>query len=74
MPVYDGITYSFHARRRMQKRGISPQDVELVLRFGDGQQEEDGTWIYELERIQVVIAERETTAHVVTVIRLRKHT
>ncbi len=74
MPVYDAITYSDHATRRMRQRRISPEDVELVLRVGDGSLEDDGTWRVELDRLAVVIVEREAVAHVVTVMRLRKHT
>ena len=58
----------------MRKRSISRQDVELVLRIGEGHVEDDGKWLYELGHIQVVIVERGAAAHVVTVIRLRKHT
>jgi hypothetical protein len=72
MPVYSEITYSAHAERRMRKRRVSRADVTLVLRIGDGFPEEDGTWTYELGHIRVVIVERDTIAHVVTVIRLRK--
>lgn len=74
MPAYETITYSRHAERRMRTRGLSRWDVELALRIGDGQLEDDGTWTYDLDRIRVVIVERGNTAHVVTVIRLRKHT
>lgn len=74
MPAYDEITYSDHAVRRMRKRRISRQDVELVLRIGDGVLDDDGTWMYTLDRLTVVIVERGETAHVVTVMRMRKHT
>ncbi|MGI8483342.1 MAG: DUF4258 domain-containing protein [Thermomicrobiales bacterium] len=74
MPVFDAITYSTHAERRMRKRGLSRQDVELVLRIGEGFHDDDGTWVYELGSIRVVIDDRDATAHVVTVIRMRKHT
>jgi urease accessory protein UreE len=73
MPVYDEITYSDHARQRMRKRRIGRDDVELVLRIGDGRAEEDGTWIYELDTLRVIVVERGTAAHVVTVIHLRSH-
>ena len=36
--------------------------------------QEDGTWVYELGRVRVVIVDRDDAAHVVTVIRLRKNT
>ncbi len=58
----------------MRKRRISPEDVELVLRAGDGFLEDDGTWRYELDRLAVVIVEREDDARIVTVMRMRKHT
>jgi peroxiredoxin len=73
MPVYNAITYSRHAEQRMRIRGLSRQDVELALRIGDGFPEDDGTYVYELDRIRVVIVERGAVAHVVTVIKMRKH-
>jgi hypothetical protein len=74
MPVSDAITYSRHALQRMRQRRISRDDVELVLRIGEGVPEDDGTWTYQLDRLAVVIVEREGAAHVVTVMRMRKHT
>lgn len=71
MPEYSEITYSRHARTRIAKRHIPESDVSLVLRIGDGYPEDDGTWIYSLGHIRVVIVERDDTAHVVTVIRQR---
>jgi len=47
MPVYSAITCSSHAERRMHKRRLSRHDVELVLRIGEGYEEDDGTWVYE---------------------------
>ena len=58
----------------MRRRRFPRQDVELVLRVGEGVEEDDGTWVYELGNIRVVIVERGTTAHVVTIVRLRSHT
>lgn len=72
MPEYEVITYSQHATQRMRQRRISRPEVALVLRIGEGYPEDDGTWIYELGHIRVVIIERDNAAHVVTVIRLRK--
>lgn len=72
-PVYDEITYSEHAVRRMRKRRITRVDVELVLRLGEGFQEDDGTWLYELDQLIVVIVDRDVAAHVVTVMRKRRH-
>lgn len=74
MPAFETITYSTHAEWRMRKRGFSRQDVELVLRIGDGYMQDDGTWAYELGRVRVVIVDRDDAAHVITVIRLRKST
>jgi hypothetical protein len=42
--------------------------------LGEGYEDDDGTWVYELEHIRVVIEERGAAAHVVTVVRLRRHT
>jgi hypothetical protein len=58
----------------MQKRRLSPHDVELVLRIGEGYEEDDGTWVYAFTNIRVVIVERRSAAHVVTEMRLRSHT
>ena len=74
MPVFDVITFSKHAERRMMKRRISRHEAELTLRIGTGFPEDDGTWIYELGQVRVVIVERGPAAHVVTVIQLRRHT
>jgi hypothetical protein len=74
MPVFSNITYSKHVEQRLRKRRLSRPDVELVLRVGDGYPEDAGTRVYELDHIRVVIVERGTTAHVVTVIRMRSGT
>ncbi len=48
MPIFDEITYIAHAVRRMRKRGLFRQDVELGLRFGEGYPDAGGKWKYEL--------------------------
>ncbi len=48
MSIFDRVTYSRHALRRMQKRHVSPEEVVMALRFGEGHFDEgDGTWPYE---------------------------
>ena len=76
MPIFDAIIYSWHARQRMKQRRIAAKDVELALRIGEGHPGDDGTWIYELGDIRVVIvdADDDSTAHIVTVIRMRNRT
>ncbi|HWV35199.1 MAG TPA: DUF4258 domain-containing protein [Thermomicrobiales bacterium] len=75
MPIFDAIIYSWHARQRMKQRRIAAKDVELALRIGEGHPGDDGTWIYELGDIRVVIVDADdATAHIVTVIRLRNRT
>lgn len=71
MPVFDAITYTRHARERMDERRIRREDVELTLRTGEGRPGRHDTWIYESGRYRVVIAEEDGTALVLTVIRLR---
>lgn len=73
MPVYTGITFSWHAVQRMRKRRITARDVELALRIGEGHPAHDQTWSYELGSLRVIVAELGTHAHIVTVIRLRSH-
>jgi hypothetical protein len=55
MPQYSAITYSGHAEQRMRRRRLSRQDVELVLRIGEWVEEDDGSWLYDLGNIRVVI-------------------
>ena len=75
MPIYTAITYSWHAQRQMQRRRVHDTDVALVLRVGEGYpNDEEEAWIYEFGTLRVVVVERGDIAHVVTVIRLRKHT
>jgi len=71
MPVFDAITYTRHARERMDERRIRREDVEFTLRTGEGRLGRHDTWIYESGRYRVVIAEEDGTALVLTVIRLR---
>jgi hypothetical protein len=73
MPLFERITYSAHAFTRMRQRRIAPQDVALALRIGEGYEEEDGTWMYELGRVRVVILDRGDEAHVINVIKLKGH-
>lgn len=71
MPQFERISYSAHASLRMRQRRISREDVALVLRIGQGYEDENGSWVYELGRFRVVIQDREEEAHVITAIRLR---
>ena len=75
MPTFDRITYSGHAFARMRRRRISTDDVRLTPRVGEGYyDEEDDTWTYVLGHVAVVISERDDSAHVITVMRVREHT
>lgn len=75
MPSYDAITYSWHAVQRMKQRRITAQDVELILRIGEGQyDEDDGTWTYTLGTLAVVIVDWDATVHVITAMRRKSHT
>ncbi len=71
MPIFERIDYSSHATKRMRRRHITEEDVEIVLRFGAGRPGEEETWIYELGHIRVVVVEYESSARVVTVVRLK---
>lgn len=71
MPLFDRITFSFHALLRMRQRRISADDVTLVLRIGDGEEDGNGNWVYELGRFRVVIQDRGDEAHVITAIKLK---
>jgi urease accessory protein UreE len=71
MTLYEHIDISVHAARRMRQRRISREDVEVVLRFGEGRPGEEDTWIYELGHIRVVVVEYESSARVDTVVRLK---
>lgn len=71
MPQYDTIEYTEHARRRMERRGVRPEDVELVLRHGEGRPGPHGSWLFELGRWRVAVIESGNTARVLTVIRLK---
>jgi hypothetical protein len=71
MPLFERITYSAHATLRMRQRRISNEDVALVLRIGQGFEDENGNWVYELGRLRVIIDDRAEEAHVVTAIKLR---
>lgn len=78
MPEFEFIEYTRHARERMCDRRITPDEVEIALRFGDGRPGGSGTWVYELQSgsaagIRVIVKEFNSSARVVTVIRLRKH-
>lgn len=48
MPIFDEIAFGAHTVRRMRKRGLSRQDVGLVLRAGEGYPDAGGQWKYEL--------------------------
>lgn len=71
MPQYDAIDYTDHALRRMARRGMQPEDVELVLRQGEGRPGPQGSWLFELGRWRVAVIESGNTARVLTVIRLK---
>ena len=71
MPLFERITYSAHASSRMRQRRISSEEVALVLRIGEGYEDDNGNWVYELGRLRVVIQAREDEAHVITAIKLR---
>jgi hypothetical protein len=71
MPVFETVEYSDHATRQMRTRRIAKQQVELVLRIGEGGPGEDeGTWGYQLGFIRVIVVEYEHLARIVTAIRL----
>lgn len=74
MPLFERITYSAHALIRMRQRRISPEDVALALRVGEGYEDDDGNWIYELGRLRVIIQDRDSDAHVITAIKLKGRT
>lgn len=74
MPLFERITYSAHALIRMQQRRISPEDVALALRVGEGYEDDDGNWIYELGRLRAIIQDRDSDAHVITAIKLKGRT
>jgi hypothetical protein len=71
LPVFDEITYTPHARERMEERRIRREDVEFTLRTGEGRPGKHGTWVYESGRYRVVVTEDHGAARVLTVIRLR---
>ncbi len=71
MPVFENVDYSVHAPRRMRRRRISKEDIEIVLRFGEGRPGEEETWIHELGHIRAVVVEYGSSARVVTVVRLK---
>jgi hypothetical protein len=71
MSLFDRIAYSSNARMRMRQRRLAPEDVALVLRIGDGYEDDDGTWVYEFGRIRVVILDRGHEAYVITVMKLK---
>jgi hypothetical protein len=71
MPVYDKITYTQHARERVDERRIHREDVEYTLRTGEGRPGKHDSWIYESGRYRVVVTEDDGTALVLTVVRLR---
>lgn len=74
MPIFRAMTFSAHALLRMRERRISREDVAFVLDHGEGTFEEDGTWFFDLGTIRVVVVDWGDIAHVVTVLKLRKHT
>lgn len=62
MPEYDSIEFTHHALERMQERRISREDVQLVLRLGEGRPGKRGTWLYEMRSgsgpgIRIVVKE-----------------
>lgn len=69
MPIFDKITYTKHAERRMRERRITREDVEFALRNGEGRPGEQDDWVFEVGRHRIVIVESENTARVLTVIR-----
>lgn len=69
MPIFEKIVYTSHAERRMRERHISKEDVEFVLRNGEGRPGEQGDWVFEAGRYRIVIVEKGATARVLTVIR-----
>lgn len=71
MPIYDHIDYTLHAVDQMKSRRFTEADVELVLRLGEGRPGRRGKWIFELGNIRVVVVEYESSARIITVIRLR---
>jgi hypothetical protein len=73
VPIFDRITYSSHASLRMRQRRVSADDVALVLRIGEGYEDEYGSWVYQLGRFRVVVLDQGSEAHVITVIKLKGH-
>jgi hypothetical protein len=71
VPLFEHITYTQHASDRMVERGISRDDVELMLRIGEGRPGKRGIWLYELGAWRVVTMEADGSARIITVIRLR---
>jgi hypothetical protein len=76
---FTNVVYTRHAIDRMQQRRISKEEVEAVLRFGEGYLDDDEFWVFEMEslhdrRLRVIVTESGDDARVVTVMRLRRAT
>lgn len=69
MPLFENITFTRHAERRMRERRIRRAEVEFVLLNGEGRAGEQNDWIFELGKYRIVIVEEGASARVLTVIR-----
>ena len=56
----------------MKSRRFTEVDVDLVLRLGEGRPGNRGKWVFELGHIRVVVVEYESSARIITVIRLKE--